>query len=128
MAPKSKATKKQPKSKSQVDKALKEKADAALQRERQQVIKSQEARLQAMQDELKAWFQSHPQAFEYIHRGCFLGTFDNLDNPASTTAESGSAKLAPYQNKFRLLSKERELQESQAEFDLSCSVSVKEIR
>ena len=60
-----------------------------------------------MKSELAHGLESHPKAFEYIHRGCFLGTFDSLDAPESATgSESGAAKLPAYQNKFRLLSKD----------------------
>ncbi|CAE7727656.1 unnamed protein product [Symbiodinium sp. CCMP2592] len=89
-----KANKKQQKSKGHVDKKLKEKAAQALERERKQIQQTQASRQEAMQQELMAWFESHPSAFEYIHRGCFLGTFDNLDNPGgASTTESASQKL-----------------------------------
>ena len=87
MAPR-KATKRQQKGKSSVDEQLKEKAAAALKRERKQVVQRQEGGLVAMRSELTQWCQSHPQALEYIHRGCFLGTCDNLDNPEASTSES----------------------------------------
>ena len=104
MPPKSKAKAKTAKAKSQ--KKLVEQRQEALQREQKQIVQSHEARLQTMRAELTEWFESHPSAFEYIHRGCFLGTFDNLDNPESVS-ESGSPKLPSYQNKFRLLAKAR---------------------
>ena len=109
MAPKNKAS---PKGKAaakalKVSKKLKEQRQEALQKEQKQIVQSQEARLNTMRIELSEWFESHPFAFEYIHRGCFLGTFDNLDNPDNSASESGSQKLPSYQNKFRLLAKAR---------------------
>lgn len=120
MAPK--VNKKQPKTKGQVEKKLQDKAAQALERERKHVQQTKASRQEAMQQELMAWFESHPSAFEYIHRGCFLGTFDNLDNPGVSNTDPGSGvKLPPYQNKFKLLAKEWDFPGSHKQFILMMS-------
>ena len=108
MPPKSKMAAKA-KAKNKSSKKLTEQRQEALQKEQKQIVQSHEAHLQTMRAELSEWFDTHPSAFEYIHRGGFLGTFDNLDNPDSSVAKSGSQRLPSYQNEFRLLAKARSI-------------------